>query len=121
MFTCNHISVGCSDIERSFNFYTNKLGLALLHRWPKMFAVRAGDVRISVFQSDEVASSGNVEIILRTDNIESAKAAVTHNEVTLAQDIIEAPGFMRFFTIEDPDGNVIHIGQYLSDPLEIGG
>jgi predicted enzyme related to lactoylglutathione lyase len=86
-----------------------------------MFAVRAGDVRISVFQSDEVASSGNVEIILRTDDIETAKAAVTNNEVTLTQDIIEAPGFMRFFTLEDPDRNVIHIGQYLRDPLAVGG
>ena len=113
--------MSCSNIERSFDFYTNKLGLPLLHRWPKMFAVRAGEIRISVFQSEEVASSGNIEIILRTDDIETAKAAMINSGVILAQDIIEAPDFMRFFTVEDPDGNVIHIGQYLRDPLAVGG
>ncbi len=121
MLSCNHISISCLDIERWFDFYANKLGLTLLHRWPKMFAVRAGDVRISVFQSEEIASSGNIEIILRTDDIETAKASVTNDGVALAQDIIEAPDFMRFFTLEDPDGNVIHIGQYLRDPLAVGG
>ncbi len=121
MFTCNHISMGCSDIERSFDFYVNKLGLPVLHRWPKMFAVRAGEVRISVFQTDEVSTSGNVEIILRTDSIESAKDSIVNNGITLTQDIVEAPGFMRFLSLKDPDGNVLHIGEYLRDPLETGG
>lgn len=62
-----------------------------------------------------------MQIILRTDNIEAAKAELVGNGITLAQDIVEAPGFMRFFTIEDPDGNVIHVGQYLRDPLAAGG
>jgi hypothetical protein len=43
------------------------------------------------------------------------------NGLTLAQDIVEAPGFMRFFTVEDPDANVIHIAEYLRDPLASGG
>jgi catechol 2,3-dioxygenase-like lactoylglutathione lyase family enzyme len=121
MFTCNHISQGCSDLEQSFDFYVNKLGLTLLQRWPKMFAVRAGEVRISVFQTNEVSTSGNVEIILRTDNIEAAKDSIRNNNIPLIQDIVEAPGFMRFFSLKDPDGNVLHIGEYLRDPLEIGG
>jgi predicted enzyme related to lactoylglutathione lyase len=117
MFTCNHISVRCSDIERSFDFYTKKLGIPLLQRWPKMFAILAGEVRISIFQSDEVSAVGNIEIILRAHDIEAAKATSIANGLTLAQDIVEAPGFMRFYTLEDPDGNVIHIAQYLGNPL----
>lgn len=121
MFTCNHLTILCSDIERSFDFYVNKLGLTLLMRWPKMFAVRAGEVRFSVSQSDEIAKDGNPQIILRTDDIEAAKVAVTKNGVDLLQDIVEAPNFMRFFTMQDPAGNIIHIGQYLRDPLAVGG
>src|ERR1700733_6550151 len=109
MFTCNHITILCSEIERSFDFYSNKLGLELLHRWPRMFAVRAGEVRFSVSQSDEIAKDGNVQIILRTDNSDEAKAELVGKGITLAQDIVEAPGFMRFFTIEDPNGNIIHV------------
>ncbi len=121
MFTCNHISMSCSDIERSFDFYVNKLGLTLLHRWPKMFAVRAGEVRISVFQASEISASGNIEIILRTDNIETAKVTITNNNIPITQDIVEAPGFMRFLSVQDQEGNVRQIGEYLRDPLAIGG
>jgi catechol 2,3-dioxygenase-like lactoylglutathione lyase family enzyme len=121
MFTCNHISMSCSDIERSFDFYVNKIGLTLLQRWPKMFAVRAGEVRISVFQAEEVSISGNIEIILRTKDLETAKVTIMNNNISLTQDIVEAPGFMRFLSLKDPDGNVIHIGEYLRDPLEVGG
>ena len=88
MFTCNHISSHASIFEQSFDFYVNKLGLPLLHRWPRMFAVRAGEVRISVFQSDDIASGGNVQIILRTNNIEAAKAALLENGLTLTQEIL---------------------------------
>ncbi len=121
MFTCNHISMSCSDIEQSFDFYVNMLGLTLLHRWPKMFAIRAGEVRISVFQANEISTPGNVEIILRTNNVETAKNSITNSGITLTQDIVEAPGFMRFLSVKDPDGNVLHIGEYLRDPLAIGG
>src|SRR5207248_584086 len=85
MYTCNHITVLCSDVERSFDFYVNKLGLTLLARWPRMFAVRAGEVRFSVSQSEEIANEGNIQIILRTDNIESAKEAATKNGIELIQ------------------------------------
>jgi predicted enzyme related to lactoylglutathione lyase len=121
MFTCNHITIACSDIESSFDFYVSKLGLELLHRWPRMFAVRAGEVRFSVSQSDEMASESNVQIILRTDDIEMAKAALTGRGLSLDNDIVTAPDFMRFFTIADPDGTVVHIAQYLRDPLAVGG
>src|SRR5947208_4362065 len=102
MFTCNHVTIACSDIERAYEFYVTKLGLTLLARWPRMFAVRTGEVRFSISQSDEIAKDGNIQIILRTDDIDSAKAAIESNGITLAQDIVEAPNFMRFFTLEDP-------------------
>ena len=120
-FTCNHLTVACSNLERSFDFYINKLGLQLLHRWPRMFAARAGEVRFSVSQTEDLAAGGNVQILLRTDDIDAAKAAITKNGLVVKSDIVEAPGFMRFFTLEDPDGTVIHVGQYLRDPLALGG
>lgn len=121
MFTCNHITILCSDIERAHEFYVDKLGLALLARWPRMIAVRAGDVRFSISQSDEIAKDGNVNVILRTDDVEAARDTLQSRGVTLLEDIIEAPNFMRFFTLEDPDANIIHVGQYLRDPLAVGG
>ena len=85
-----------------------------------MIAVKAGEVRLSISQSEEIAKEGNVNIILRTDDIESAKTTLMSRGITLLEDIIEAPNFMRFFTIEDPNHNIIHVGQYLRDPLAVG-
>jgi predicted enzyme related to lactoylglutathione lyase len=86
-----------------------------------MISVRAGEVRFSISQSDEIVKESNVNIILRTENIEAARNMLQSRGVTLLEDIVEAPNFMRFITIEDPDHNIIHIGQYLRDPLAIGG
>jgi catechol 2,3-dioxygenase-like lactoylglutathione lyase family enzyme len=121
MFTCNHITIACSDIDRAHEFYIDKLGLTLLNRWPHMISARAGEVRFSISPSDELSKEGNVNVILRTDDIDAAKKELESRGVTLLEDIVEAPNFMRFFTIEDPDHNIIHIGQYLRDPLAIGG
>ena len=105
---------------RAREFYVEQLGLTLLAEWPRMIAVKAGEVRLSISQSEEIAKEGNVNIILRTDDIESAKTTLMSRGITLLEDIIEAPNFMRFFTIEDPNHNIIHVGQYLRDPLAVG-
>src|SRR4051794_35181031 len=118
MFTCNHITILTADIERSHEFYVEKLGLSLLRRWPKMFAVRAGEVRLSISEStDAIQVEGNVRIVLRTASIKQAREEVTAKGIVLLEDIVEAPGFMRFFTLQDPDGNILHVGEYLRDPL----
>jgi predicted enzyme related to lactoylglutathione lyase len=121
MFSCNHVTISCSDIEQAHEFYVNRLGLTLLNRWPRMISVRAGEVRFSISESNEIAKEGNVNIILRTDDIEAAKSTLESRSVTLLEDIVEAPNFMRFFTTQDPDHNIIHIAQYLRDPLAVGG
>ena len=118
MFGCNHLSLSVTDLERSFEFYAQTLQLPVLGKWPHMFAVRAGDVRISAFQSPEpVTPSTGVQIILRTDAIEHERDRLVNAGVQLENDIVEAPGFMRFFTFADPSGHIIHVGQYAGDPL----
>ena len=65
-----------------------------------MFAVRAGDIRFSISQTDEIAKDGNVQIVLRTDDLEAATRSWVisggHHQkgVVPHQDILEAPKFM---------------------------
>lgn len=120
---CQHIGFNISDVKASKDFYIDKLGLKLIdEKGENFFAAKAGDVRFSFFggavkQPTPPDDASGMSIILRTDNINEAKETVLSKGITLIQDIAEAPGFMKWISIEDPDGNIVHIGEYLTNPL----
>lgn len=120
-FECKHLSYSCADIKAMREFYADKLELELLDNGEHFFAVRAGDVRFSFFAGGKryviADDSAGMGIILKTDNVNEAKDFVTGKGIILLNDIVEAPNFMKFFTLEDPDGNIVHIGEYLADPF----
>jgi catechol 2,3-dioxygenase-like lactoylglutathione lyase family enzyme len=120
-FKCKHLSYSVSDVNSMREFYVDKLGLEMLDNGQNFFAVRAGDVRFSFFAGGKkypiADDSTGMGIILATENVSDAKAHVTSQGIALLNDIIEAPGFMKFFTMEDPDGNIVHVGEYLADPF----
>jgi catechol 2,3-dioxygenase-like lactoylglutathione lyase family enzyme len=118
MLTCNHLVFRTPDIARARAFYIEKLGLTLLGGAEKYFAARAGEIRLSFFPSEDTPTGeGRVAFILRTDNVDEEFARLTAAGIDAPDGIIEAPDFMRFFSFEDPDGNTVHVGQYLRDPL----
>ncbi len=118
---CQHLSYSCADINAMKKFYIENLELELLDDGKHFFAARAGDVRFSFFVGGKkypiADDSAGMGIILRTDDVNAAKENMVSKGITLLNDIVEAPGFMKFFTLEDPDGNIVHIGEYLSDPF----
>jgi hypothetical protein len=60
----------------------------------------------------------NASIIFRTEDIEASVRALKSRGIEFSSDILEAPGFMRFISLSDPDNNPILLGQYSRDPLE---
>ena len=121
MFTCNQLVIRTPDISRAREFYTDKLGLTLLGGRDNYFAAVAGEMRFSFFKLQEASpvfeGEAPIAIMLRTDDVQSEFARLTANGVTILEEVQEAPGFMHFFTVADPDGNPIHICQYLRDLL----
>jgi catechol 2,3-dioxygenase-like lactoylglutathione lyase family enzyme len=118
--TCCHVMLSVSDIEAAKEFYLDRLGLKVIEVYPKFFAARAGDVRFSIFAggtkratSDESA----VSVILRTEDIDAKVAELTGLGVEFEDVISEAPKFMRYAPLLDPDGNRLYIAQYLGDPF----
>jgi predicted enzyme related to lactoylglutathione lyase len=108
-----------AEIERSRVFYHEKLGLELLENYPNFFVVRAGALRISVFAGFEALTTNAEEsvgfsIILSTEDVTKTKEEFEKRGINVVEDIVEAPGFMRYFTVKDPDGNLINIAQYLT-------
>ena len=116
--SCKHIVIRTADVNASRAFYCDALELELLENEEHFFAIKAGALRISVFGGAErFANAENyagVSIILATDDVVETRDEVLAKGLSLADDIIEAPGFMKFFTLLDPDSNIVHIGEYLT-------
>jgi predicted enzyme related to lactoylglutathione lyase len=120
-----HVEVHVSSVEKAKEFYIHKLGLEFLEETPaaNLFSVKAGNVRISIFGGYETneaikANQVSTHIIFKTNNIETTVAELSSRGIVFTSKIIEAPNFIKCITTQDPDGNVIEIGEYLRDPLK---
>jgi catechol 2,3-dioxygenase-like lactoylglutathione lyase family enzyme len=62
-----------------------------------------------------------MHFVYRTDDIARTAAELRTRGIPLdggdEHGIHEAPGFIRYVVLHDPEGNRIEIGQYLRDPL----
>lgn len=123
-FSLQHVELHVSSLEAARDFYVGKLGLELLDDMPglNLFAVRAGDVRISVFGgyqprgADDARRSG-CHLIFRVEDLEAAISELVQRGVVFTGEIVEAGGFMRDIAARDPDGNIVEFAQYLRPPL----
>ena len=118
---CRHIMLNASDLERAKDFYLSKLGCPLLEDSGHMFAFRAGDVRFSVFGGGKKLSldedGPNASVIFCTEDVEPSVTELRAKGVCFEGEIQDAPGFMKFIVMLDPDNNMHYLGQYSSDPL----
>jgi predicted enzyme related to lactoylglutathione lyase len=110
-----------SDKKAMREFYINKLGLDMLEEEEHFFAAAAGDVRFSFFEGAKKypinEDAAGISIILRCNDITKKRDEIVNKGIKLLSDITEAPGFMKYLTIEDPDNNIVHIAEYLREPV----
>ena len=119
---CQHIVVRTSDISNAKDFYINKLGLEVLEDAQNFFAAKAGNVRLSFFEGYDKHETGEdaktgFSVIFRTDNLDKAKEDVIEKGIKINGDIIDIPNFHRFLELEDPDGNIVFLGEYYVEPV----
>jgi|SRR5271156_2904481 len=119
-FVSSHFGLRVRDLASARKFYVDQLGLRVLQETPAigLLAVRAGGVRISIFGNRaDNSGEGPSQIILATDDLEATIAELERRGVSPISPPAEAPGFMKFVYVADPDGNKIGIVEYLRDPL----
>jgi len=124
-FTIQHIEIHVSSLETAKAFYAGKLGLEVLEEIPviNLLALRAGQVRLSIFGGYEPnngrdTKKAGAHFVFRTNDIDATYLELKAKGVVFDQGVMEAPGFVRYLTTHDPDGNTIEFGQYLRGPLE---
>ena len=121
--TACHFEIHVHSLHAAQAFYVDTLGLEVLQSMPeiKLLAVKAGAVRLSIFEDAkaadiEAACLSGGHVIFRTDDLIKTITALQSKGVSVGG-VSEAPGFMRYIQLHDPSGNVIEIAQYLRDPL----
>jgi catechol 2,3-dioxygenase-like lactoylglutathione lyase family enzyme len=114
LLTCNHIGFNVKSLTKARDFYVDKLGLELLEETNMFFAVTAGKLRLSFTKDPEKLGKSELishtNLMLQTRDLQKTRDELVSKGVVLKYDITDVNGY-KFFTIEDPDNNVIHIGE----------
>lgn len=118
-----HFSIAVSDLEASRKFYTEILGLKLVHdaRAYGMVFLRAGDDHVILARSDaplqrSAADSRRAHHAFKVDaaKYDDAKAFLAAKGVTVFEEEDRKKGVFvgRQFYIRDPDGAVIEFTEW---------
>jgi len=116
----NHITLAVTDIERSFDFYHNVLGLTPLVKWDKgAYFLIGGTVNGFWFclnlDAKHVPTDGYTHYAFSVDqkDFEQFAERITRSEVRIFKDNT-SPGDSLYFL--DPDGHrlEIHVGSWRS-------
>jgi CreA protein len=95
------------------------LGLRLVQRYGNEWAeLDAGAIRIGLHGAGDrgdAPSSGTV--VFRVDDLDVSKAALEGRGVRFDAHLGEVPGYARYASFTDPDGNAMQLIEYASQPV----
>jgi catechol 2,3-dioxygenase-like lactoylglutathione lyase family enzyme len=105
------INVPVSDVDRSIDFYVNRVGFNLDHDHTPTDEIRfvqltpkGSPASISIGRGLPGSEPGSVKgLQLVVDDVEAARAELTDRGVEVSE--IDAPPWGRFAYFDDPDGN----------------
>lgn len=109
------------DMPKAKEFYAEKLGLEITkdyrqddEHWWVSLAVPEDEVTITLTTFKEGFKQGTVGLYFETSDVEAAHQELVGKGVktSVVQDDLYGPGSgVRWFNLQDPDGNLVHIFQ----------
>lgn len=110
-----------TDLDRSIDFYTSKLGLALEFRYQDFYAgIRSGDHIVHLKRADardpsidEVREHGHFHLYFEVDDVRALAETLRGRGVPLVSDVCDTDWQTREFVIEDDQGHTLYFGQPL--------
>lgn len=108
--------VYATDLAASLHFYTEVLGLQVVHRVVGGTVVTAGGTELEVLQErrdDEPVLDRRTGFLIFVDDADAAYADVSERGAVILSEITTASDGARVFYVSDPDGLPIGI---LSEP-----
>jgi catechol 2,3-dioxygenase-like lactoylglutathione lyase family enzyme len=122
MRACSIISqLRTTDLGRSIDFYTGKLGFQLAFRYQDFYAgIGAGGQTFHLKLVDHADPSiafaregGHFHLYFDVDDVHGAAAELKAKGVRLLKEAHETPWGTREMALEDPDGHTLYFGQPL--------
>lgn len=108
-----------SDMPKAKEFYVDKLGLEIKQdyrqdddNWWVSLTTSQGDITITLTTHHGHMKPGALTLYFKTVDISSAHAELSSRGVTVKdiKDDLYGPGSgVKFFQLNDPDGNLLHI------------
>jgi catechol 2,3-dioxygenase-like lactoylglutathione lyase family enzyme len=110
----DHVYYWTRDMDRAVAFYTDVVGMTLVRREGGEWAeLDAGSIRFALHGTDESAA-GSGTVVLRVDDLDEARWTLEARGAVFDAYVGEVPGYARFATYRDPDGNPVQIIEYAS-------
>jgi len=105
------VIIGCTDIDRSVEFYGTTIGLQKSKQWGSMPAheFETGNVTLAVMQTDAFGQGfvpSSQPVAFQVDDVAAAKAELQANGVEFPMDSIDS-GVCNMAFFADPDGNAL--------------
>jgi predicted enzyme related to lactoylglutathione lyase len=109
----DHVWFWVRDMDRAVAFYGDALGLEMRMRHEDTWAeFEAGGVRIGLHGVGEGAAAHGGTAVFRVEDLDLAKASLEARGVSLHDHLGEVPGYARYATFADPDGNSMQLIEY---------
>ena len=110
----DHVYYWTRDMDRAVTFYEQVLGLPVAYRAGSEWAeFQAGPVRLALHGTDEPSLPASGTVVFRVIDLDEARWALQQRGVIFDGHESAVPGFARFATFHDPDGNPVQLIEYL--------
>ena len=109
----SHVVIYTTDMEKSLEFYGNKLGLEIASKspyWSEIKVPSSGTyIGLHAVESPNPKKSGTTEVSFMVDNIKKAQQWLETNNIKITREANEiAPGTW-VVNFDDPDGNPLSL------------
>jgi catechol 2,3-dioxygenase-like lactoylglutathione lyase family enzyme len=106
------------NAEETIQFYTEKLGFALLNNWDGYLIFSKDDIQIHLWPTNDEDIPKNTGCYVRVTAVDELYAAYQAQGVVHPNGKLKTmPWKMRQFSILDNSGNIIHFGQDISGEM----
>lgn len=119
--TLHHFALTVKNLEKSIEFYTNKLGFKIHGEDTRRdkyiyLTLASSEISLELLQSREKLENqylGNMcpHLALSSDDIENDLKSLENRGLKSLEGLKIIPGDVKIFTIIDPDGYYIDVGQ----------
>ena len=111
----DHVYYWTADMERAVRFYRDVVGLRLLRREGDSWALfDSAGPRFAVHGLVEghAVSAGGATAVFVVQDLDEARHTLEERGVRFHDHAGEVPGYARFASFSDPDGNTVQVIEY---------